>query len=76
MSEVYHAERMRSPEFQDKLTPMIVHPQSLQHFYVNEVAKLVDGRFVIPIRWIIRKKELCADVYELRRESDVSSSTC
>lgn len=30
-------------------------------FYIEEVAQLNDKRIVIPKRWIIRNKELCAD---------------
>ena len=63
--EVWHGERWRVDLKVDHLTPMCIHPTSGKHFYVKEVSKIQDGRFVIPIRWIIRNEELCADAHEL-----------
>lgn len=42
-------------------TPMYV--QGLRHFYINEAARLSDGRLVIPLVWIIRAGELTADCH-------------
>ncbi|KAI0687984.1 hypothetical protein BC835DRAFT_1374779 [Cytidiella melzeri] len=33
-----------------------------QHFYIKELARLRDGRFVIPIKWLCTE---CTDVYHL-----------
>jgi hypothetical protein len=38
---------------------------SHKHFYVKELAQLKDGKFVVPLRWIIFQKEEYAEVYNV-----------
>jgi hypothetical protein len=58
ISEVWHAARWK--EFKpSELTPMYV--QGLRHFYIDEVSRLNDGQLVIPLTWIKRGGQLCAD---------------
>jgi hypothetical protein len=33
----------------------------LRHFYIDEVCRLSDGQLVMPLAWIKRDGELCAD---------------
>jgi len=42
-------------EVNDQLTPMWADWKYAphKHFYINEVAQLKDGKFVLPLRWII-----------------------
>ncbi|EJD42846.1 hypothetical protein AURDEDRAFT_67176, partial [Auricularia subglabra TFB-10046 SS5] len=59
-SELWHFDRLKELD-RSLLTPMYL--QGHKHFYVNEIARLRSGQFVIPLIWIIRDKELCADAY-------------
>ncbi|KAJ7867198.1 hypothetical protein B0H14DRAFT_3084134 [Mycena olivaceomarginata] len=58
ISETFQAERWTeySPS---QLTPMYSRGQ--QRFWIEEVAQLVDGRYVIPRTWIIQNGELTTD---------------
>ncbi len=59
--EVWQAERWK--EFKlSQLTPM--YSRGLRQFYIEELAQLWGGTFVIPHNWIIRKGELHADCSE------------
>ncbi|KAK0430360.1 hypothetical protein EV421DRAFT_1893571 [Armillaria borealis] len=61
VSEVWQAERWK--EFKpSQLTPM--YSRGLCQFYIEELAQLREGTFVIPHNWIIRKGELHADCSE------------
>ncbi|EJD41826.1 hypothetical protein AURDEDRAFT_37812, partial [Auricularia subglabra TFB-10046 SS5] len=59
-SEVWQFDRLKELE-RSLLTPMCV--QGGKHFYVNELSRLWSGQLVIPLIWIIRGDELCADAY-------------
>ncbi|KAF7375525.1 hypothetical protein MSAN_00440700 [Mycena sanguinolenta] len=41
-----------------------------QHFWINEVAQLEDGSFVVPVLLIERNNELEADVFEVTQNQD------
>lgn len=60
VSEAWQATRWRELPL-DLLTPM--YRQGLKDFYVNELAELSSGEYVIPQMWIVRNKQLCADAY-------------
>lgn len=45
----------------EDLTPMYANGGKL--FFVNELSRLHDGRFVIPRRWITRNGSLTADCW-------------
>lgn len=36
-----------------------------RHFYIKELARLQDGRFVVPLRFIQEKDEDCFDGYQV-----------
>ncbi|KZV86368.1 hypothetical protein EXIGLDRAFT_622070, partial [Exidia glandulosa HHB12029] len=57
VSEVWEATRWREvpPEL---MTPMAALGN--QHFYVNELAQLIDGRFVIPTVWVTIRGDIAA----------------
>jgi hypothetical protein len=58
VSEVWQAARWK--EFKpSELTPM--YARGWRHFYIDEVAELHDGQIVLPMAWIKRGGELCAD---------------
>lgn len=54
------------------LTPMVVCPRTGAHIYVDEVALMMDGSYIIPKRWIIRKGEMHADAFCLVNTHGVS----
>ncbi|KAF7762497.1 hypothetical protein Agabi119p4_9090 [Agaricus bisporus var. burnettii] len=43
-----------------------------QHFYVDELAKLIDGRFVVPIRWLVNEVDdsVYADMWVIHINGD------
>lgn len=57
ISEVWECMRWREVP-PDLMTPMAVVGN--QHFYVNELARLVDGSFVIPTVWMTVRGEITA----------------
>ncbi|KAJ7495328.1 hypothetical protein FB451DRAFT_1387366 [Mycena latifolia] len=58
ISEAWHAQKWRREIDRDALTPMIVDGH--RHFYVNELARLRNGSFIIPLCWVISKGEMHA----------------
>ncbi|KAI0705206.1 hypothetical protein BC835DRAFT_1499367 [Cytidiella melzeri] len=75
VSEFYQAERLMSTDV-DLLQLMWADFKNSpgQHFYIKELARLRDGRFVIPMKWLcVIDKETgaeteCADVYHVDYE--------
>ncbi|KAJ7689093.1 hypothetical protein B0H14DRAFT_3176061 [Mycena olivaceomarginata] len=51
VTEIWHGEKLCKEINPELLTPMFDAGNGV-HYYVNEVAQLTDGRFVIPFRWI------------------------
>jgi hypothetical protein len=43
-----------------------------EHFYVNELTKLIDGSYIIPIRWVIFHGILHCDAYHVVINNAVS----
>jgi len=60
ISEVWQAERWKEYDPSER-TPM--YARGMKHFYINEISSLDDGQLVIPVAWIIRGGELCADCH-------------
>ncbi|KAJ7222267.1 hypothetical protein GGX14DRAFT_532238 [Mycena pura] len=66
ISERWQAERARDYDA-EQLTPMFSDGQ--RRWWINEVARLHDGRFVIPKSWILRNGKLTSDVYVVTRHA-------
>ncbi|KAF7292620.1 hypothetical protein MIND_01159900 [Mycena indigotica] len=54
----------------DQLTPM--YSNGNRRYWINEVAQLKDGQFVIPTTWIIRNGRLTSNVLLVSRNADSS----
>ena len=50
VSEVYHAQKWRKDVDRHTLSPM--YDAGDRHYYIDEVAQLKSGVFVIPVRWL------------------------
>ncbi|KAJ7697137.1 hypothetical protein B0H17DRAFT_1130453 [Mycena rosella] len=61
--EIWHAKKWRKDMDLDILSPM--YDAGVSHYYVNEVARLRDGSFVVPIRWVKFRGKVYADAYSV-----------
>ncbi|KAJ7483970.1 hypothetical protein B0H11DRAFT_2416152, partial [Mycena galericulata] len=66
ISEFKQAEKWTKEVDLDDLSPMWADWKSAghKHFYIKELARMKNGEFVIPMRWIIFKKEEYAEVHK------------
>ncbi|TFK31456.1 hypothetical protein BDQ12DRAFT_701562 [Crucibulum laeve] len=67
IKEVWQADKWLKELDNNQLSPMWANwkDDPHRHFYVNELAQLKDGSFVIPIRWVIYQKQEHAEVYRV-----------
>ncbi|KAJ6612917.1 hypothetical protein B0H10DRAFT_2277539 [Mycena sp. CBHHK59/15] len=59
--EIWHAQKWRKDMDLDNLSPM--YDAKRCHFYVNELARMNNGKLVIPIRWVKYRNTVCADAF-------------
>ncbi|EKM74296.1 hypothetical protein AGABI1DRAFT_103438 [Agaricus bisporus var. burnettii JB137-S8] len=71
ISETWHASKWRRDMDRRFLSPMYANGD--QHFYVDELAKLKDGRFVVPIRWLMNEADhsVYADMWVIHISGDL-----
>lgn len=71
ISEVYHAKKWHRDIDRHFLSPM--YDDGLRHYFIDELAQLKDGRFVVPLRWLEDVDgRIVADAWQVRLdESDV-----
>ncbi|KAJ6610230.1 hypothetical protein B0H10DRAFT_2225239 [Mycena sp. CBHHK59/15] len=67
--EIWHAQKWRKDMDLDLLSPMYDAKHLQAHFYVNELARLKSGEFVIPIRWLKFRNHICADAFVVEIDS-------
>ncbi|KZP11281.1 hypothetical protein FIBSPDRAFT_899076 [Athelia psychrophila] len=69
VAEVWQAEHWTEFDPSER-TPMYV--QGLKQYFVNEVAQLGTGSYVLPLSWITRDGRLCIDCHDVTVLSDLS----
>jgi hypothetical protein len=70
ISEFWHLSKLHFGFDLDMLTPMYM--SCSQHFYVKEFSETMDGKFVIPMCWVVQDGLLCTNSFEVTINSQVS----
>jgi hypothetical protein len=71
ITELWHADKWLKEIDPNLLTPMFVQSSS-RHFYIQELATLTSGLFVIPVRWIMFQNALHAQAWMVSIDESVS----
>jgi hypothetical protein len=72
ISEVYHAQKWRKDVDRHTLSPM--YDAGDCHYYIDELALLKNGSYVIPLRWMEDESgNIFADAYTVAFNDQVSS---
>jgi len=70
ISEVYYAQKWHKDVDQHTLSPM--YDAGDCHYYIDELAHLRDGNFIIPVRWLEdTNKNVYVDAYAITFDDQV-----
>jgi hypothetical protein len=70
ISEVYHAQKWRKDVDRRTLSPM--YDAGNCHYYIDELAHLKNGSFIIPVRWLEDEDgNVRADAYSVKFDHQV-----
>ncbi|KAJ6508188.1 hypothetical protein C8R45DRAFT_815921 [Mycena sanguinolenta] len=72
VSESWQAEKYVKEIEDDDLSPMWANwdGASHRHFYIKELAQCKDGKYFVPLKWIVYKKEVHCDAYLVTKETN------
>ena len=68
--EVFHGEKWHSGYDLSQLSPMY-DAGSGYHYYVNEVAQCVNGKYIVPYQWVIFRNEVHANAHAVVFDDEV-----
>ncbi|KAF8153401.1 hypothetical protein B0H34DRAFT_754825 [Crassisporium funariophilum] len=75
ISEVWHAEKWRHDVDRHVLSPM--YDDGNRHFFIDEPARLKDGSFVIPLRWLEDSEgKIWAEAWQIGLGEDNCATIC
>ena len=72
ITEIWHAEKWHKEMDLRLLSPM--YADGARHYYVLEFARLKNGDFVVPARWLTHKGHVKADVFQVKKHPDGTMS--
>ncbi|KAJ3560563.1 hypothetical protein NP233_g10753 [Leucocoprinus birnbaumii] len=75
VSEIWHASKWRKDLDRHLLSPM--YTDGVQHYYIDEPAKMKDGRLVVPVRWLENEADcmIYADAWVINVDQNTQLST-
>ncbi|CAD6565495.1 MAG: hypothetical protein TREMPRED_001404 [Tremellales sp. Tagirdzhanova-0007] len=65
IKDVWHARRWH--DFDYRLLNAMWTGDGIKHYYVDEIAKLIDGRLVMPLKWVTMKGKVHAECLAITR---------
>ncbi|KAJ7927169.1 hypothetical protein B0H13DRAFT_2312768 [Mycena leptocephala] len=71
--EIWHAQKWQKNMDFDILSPM--YDAGVSHYNVNEVPRLHDGKFVVPIRWVQFRGKIYADAFSVTFNDEVCQAS-
>jgi hypothetical protein len=71
ISESWQAEKWVKEVEDDDSSPMWANWEgaSHRHFYVKELAQCQNGKYFVPLKWIVFQKQVHCDAYLVTRET-------